>query len=60
MITINKTNKEQYCQCTSCQCENKEIDVYKVEIGKDKQQTITFRLCYECICDFVGKAVINR
>lgn len=60
MISINKINKEEYCQCTSCQCENKDTDIYKIDIGKDERQTVAFRLCYECMCDFIGKSAINK
>lgn len=60
MISINKVNKEECCQCTSCQCENEDTDIYKIDIGKDERQTVVFRLCYECMCNFIGRMVINK
>lgn len=57
MIKIKKIEKEIYCQCTSCQCENKNAEMYKIDVGKTEQQTVSFRLCFECLCDFVGKSV---
>lgn len=58
MIKVSKISKEEYCQCTSCQRENKENDIYKFDIGKTQQQTVTIRLCYGCLCDFMGKSVL--
>lgn len=57
MIKIKKIENDIYCQCTSCQCENQNTGIYKIDIGKDERQTVSFRLCYECLCDFVGKSV---
>lgn len=56
MIKASKVNKEEYCQCTSCQRDGKETSIYKFEIGKTEQQTITLRLCFDCLCLFVGNA----
>lgn len=60
MIKAVKISKGEYCQCTSCLCDNKEKDIYKFNIGKTEQQTVTIRLCYECLCDFIGNAIINK
>lgn len=58
MIKLNKTSKEEYCQCTSCLRDNEKTDIYKFQIGKVARNTITIKLCYECLCEFVGKSVL--
>lgn len=59
MINIKKIDKESVCTCTSCQKSNEESQLYEIKIGKVERQTTTIRLCYECLCDFIGKCVFT-
>lgn len=52
MIKIEKIAKDIYCQCTSCQCGNKDTNIYKIDIGKNERQTVSFRLCGKCSYHF--------
>lgn len=56
MIKTSKINKDEHCQCTSCQRDVEEVDIYKFEIGKTERQTMTLRLCFDCLCLFTGSA----
>lgn len=55
MIKSSKI-ENSICPCTSCQRNSDEVDIYEFEIGKTEQQTMTLRLCFDCLCLFVGNA----
>lgn len=55
MIKASKI-ENSICPCTSCQRNGDEVDIYEFEIGKTEQQTTTLRLCFDCLCLFVGNA----
>lgn len=57
MINIKKIDKDSVYVCTSCQKSNENSDLCEIKIGKDERQTMTIRLCHECLCDFIGKCV---
>ena len=53
MIDIEKTGsiEEEYLQCSSCLKCNDDLDMFELSIGENKRQTITIRLCEECMRD---------
>lgn len=52
MIKIQKLSKDfVYERCTSCQAENSEKDLYEIKVGKSETNTMTVRLCEDCIED---------
>lgn len=56
MVNIKKIDKKSVCACTSCQKSNEDSELYEIKIGKSERQTVTIRLCYECLTDFGDKA----
>lgn len=60
MVKLEKSSKEEFCQCTSCQCENSQSEIFKISIGKSERQMVNIKLCYECLCDFIGKATFEN
>lgn len=59
MIKIQKLAKDStYDCCTSCQAENSEKDLYEIKVGKSETNTMTVRLCEDCIDDL--KNLIER
>lgn len=56
MISIEKIDKEFVCACTSCQAKNGDADLYEIKIGKTEQQTMTIRLCFDCLANFGNDA----
>lgn len=56
MINIKSIDKGSVCACTSCQKSNENSDLYEIKIGKDERQTMTIRLCFDCLADFGDKA----
>lgn len=50
MIKIEKLSKDfNYERCTSCQAENSEKDIYEIKVGKSETNTMTVRLCEDCM-----------
>lgn len=59
MVNAEKMNgEEEFIQCSSCMKSTEETDVYKIEVGKTKQQTSIFKLCHECLMD-LGNKILN-
>lgn len=58
MIIVNKLENDEWKPCVSCQKSNQDSDIYEVKIGKSERQTVTIRLCYECVCDLIGKMML--
>lgn len=59
MIKIEKSKEDEFMQCSSCLCSNENKEIYKIQIGKSERQTTTIKLCYECLCDLIGKSAIE-
>lgn len=57
MVSISKVEKDISCQCTSCLCANEESDIYEFKIGKSQRQTITFKLCRNCLFEFISNSI---
>lgn len=55
MIKIEKTDdiEQEYLQCSSCLKCNGDLDMFRFIIGKNMRQTITIKLCEECMCDLL-------
>lgn len=51
MVKVEKFDKKDFIQCSSCLKSTEEIDVFKIEMGKTPNQTSSFKLCYKCLCD---------
>ena len=51
MIHGFKARKDEYIQCTSCQCCNDDNDIYILKIGKTMRQTMSIKLCYDCLIE---------
>ena len=53
MINIEKTDniEQEYLQCSSCLKCNDDLDMFRLTIGKNMRQTITIKLCEECMHD---------
>jgi hypothetical protein len=64
MINIEKTDniEQEYLQCSSCLKCNDDLDMFRLTIGKNMRQTITIKLCEECMHDLfddLNSLVIN-
>lgn len=55
MISIEKADsiEQEYLQCSSCLKCNDDLQMFKLIIGKSMRQTITIKLCEECMCDLL-------
>ncbi len=52
MVNVEKLDdNEEFIQCSSCLKSTEETDVYKIEVGKTKNQTIILKLCRDCLMD---------
>lgn len=53
MIEIVKGGniEEEFLQCSSCLCNNDgdDADIFRLIIGKNMRQTMTIKLCAECL-----------
>lgn len=49
MVNIEKLAEDTAECCTSCHCTVDQKDIYKVEVGKTEQQTMSIKLCYDCM-----------
>lgn len=59
MIEIKELNSDEVCCCTCCQCEPSSKRLFQIRIGKSERQTITIRLCEDCVMDFTGKMYLQ-
>lgn len=56
MVKVQKLLKAfTYESCTSCQAENSEKDLYQIKVGKSETNTVTVRLCKDCMEDLKSK-----
>lgn len=55
MIKINHVEKDSVRCCTSCHRDNLEVDNYEMLIGKSERNTMTIRLCADCLKEFIEK-----
>jgi hypothetical protein len=39
----------EYLQCTSCLCSNETKKIYSIIVGKTERQTMTLKLCIDCL-----------
>lgn len=57
MINIKKIDKGLYVLVLFCQKSNENTDLYEIKVGKSERQTITIRICRDCLCGFIEKCV---
>lgn len=55
MTKINHVEKDSVRCCTSCHRDNSEVDNYEIFIGKSERNTMTIRLCTDCLKEFIEK-----
>jgi predicted translin family RNA/ssDNA-binding protein len=54
-IENKKDYKDEYLQCSSCLCNNSDTTIYRITIGKTDRQTITLKLCANCLKELQTK-----
>jgi len=52
MVNVKKLDgNEEFIQCSSCLESTEKTDIYKIEVGKTKNQTTILKLCRDCLMD---------
>lgn len=49
MIKITDFHKEEFVQCQSCLTASNKTPIKKIQIGANDFQTVTIKLCGECM-----------